>query len=54
MNQVYLETARRLTQVAPLIFKDDTFALKGGTIIALSGRFPQQAHVGNLTGNLLH
>jgi hypothetical protein len=30
MNQIYLETARLLTQVAPLVFVDDTFALKGG------------------------
>ncbi|OGT72937.1 MAG: hypothetical protein A3H44_01800 [Gammaproteobacteria bacterium RIFCSPLOWO2_02_FULL_57_10] len=35
MNQVYLDTARLLTQVAPLIFSDDTFALKGGTAINL-------------------
>ena len=35
MNQIYLETARLLTQVAPLVFKDDTFALKGGTAINL-------------------
>lgn len=35
MNPIYLETARLLTQVAPLIFKDDTFALKGGTAINL-------------------
>jgi erythromycin esterase len=37
MNPVYLETARLLTQVAPLIVVDDTFALKGGTAIALIG-----------------
>lgn len=35
MNQVYLDTARLLTQVAPLIFMDGTFALKGGTAINL-------------------
>lgn len=35
MNQVYLDTARLLTQVAPLVFSDDTFALKGGTAINL-------------------
>jgi len=35
MNQVYLDTARLLTQVAPFIFVDGTFALKGGTAINL-------------------
>jgi predicted nucleotidyltransferase component of viral defense system len=35
MNQTYLDTARLLTQVAPLIFVDGTFALKGGTAINL-------------------
>lgn len=35
MNPVYLETARLLTQVAALVFVDDTFALKGGTAINL-------------------
>lgn len=35
MNSVYLDTARLLTQVAPLVFVDDTFALKGGTAINL-------------------
>jgi len=35
MNQTYLDTARLLTQVAPLVFMDDTFALKGGTAINL-------------------
>ena len=35
MNQVYLDTARLLTQVAPLVFADDVFALKGGTAINL-------------------
>lgn len=32
---MYLDTARLLTQVAPLVFIDDTFALKGGTAINL-------------------
>lgn len=35
MNQTYLDTARLLIQVAPLVFADDTFALKGGTAINL-------------------
>ncbi len=35
MNQTYLDTARLRTQVAPLVFVDDTFALKGGTAINL-------------------
>lgn len=35
MDQVYLDTARLLTQVAPLVFVDQTFALKGGTAINL-------------------
>ena len=35
MNHVYLDTARLLTQVAPFIFADGTFALKGGTAINL-------------------
>lgn len=35
MNDVYLDTARLLTQVAPLVFADSTFALKGGTAINL-------------------
>ena len=35
MNQVYLDTARLLTQVAPLVFVGGTFALKGGTAINL-------------------
>ena len=35
MNQLYLDTARLLTQVAPLVFVDDTFALKDGTAINL-------------------
>jgi hypothetical protein len=33
MNQVYLDTARLLTQVAPFVFADGAFALKGGTAI---------------------
>lgn len=35
MNQTYLDTARLLIQVAPLVFADGTFALKGGTAINL-------------------
>ena len=35
MNQVYLDTARLMTQVAPLVFEGDIFALKGGTAINL-------------------
>ncbi len=35
MNRVYLDTARLLTQVAPLVFADNVFALKGGTAINL-------------------
>ena len=35
MNQVYFDTARLMTQVAPLVFVDDIFALKGGTAINL-------------------
>ncbi len=33
MNQIYLGTARLLTQVAPIVFQDGVFALKGGTAI---------------------
>lgn len=33
MNPIYLDTARLLTQVAPQVSVDDTFALKGGTAI---------------------
>ncbi len=33
MNQTYLDSARLLTRVAPLVLVDDTFALKGGTAI---------------------
>ncbi len=35
MNQTYLDTARLLTQIAPLVLVDGTFALKGGTAINL-------------------
>jgi len=35
LNQVSLDTARLLTQVAPLVFADNIFALKGGTAINL-------------------
>jgi hypothetical protein len=35
VTPIYLESARLLTQVAPLILVDDTFALKGGTAINL-------------------
>lgn len=35
MNQVYLDSARLLTRVAPLVLLDDMFALKGGTAINL-------------------
>jgi predicted nucleotidyltransferase component of viral defense system len=34
-NQVYLDSARLLTRVAPPVLVDDTFALKGGTAINL-------------------
>lgn len=35
MNKVYLDSARMLAQVAPLVVVDNTFALKGGTAINL-------------------
>ncbi len=35
MNAAFLETARLLVQVAPVVFADDQFALKGGTAINL-------------------
>ena len=35
MNEAFLGTARLLTQVAPWVFVDDLFALKGGTAINL-------------------
>ena len=31
MSPLYLDTARLLIQVAPLVFADGAFALKGGT-----------------------
>jgi hypothetical protein len=42
MNQIYLDTARLLTQVAPLVIADGTFALKGGTAINLFIRWKLQ------------
>jgi len=33
MNHIYIETARLLTRVVPLVLVDETFALKGGTAI---------------------
>lgn len=35
MNAVYVDTARLMTQIAPLVFADGIFALKGGTAINL-------------------
>jgi predicted nucleotidyltransferase component of viral defense system len=35
MNPIYLNTARLLTQVAPFVFAEGHFALKGGTAINL-------------------
>ncbi len=35
MNQIYLNTARLLTQVAPIVLRNEVFALKGGTAINL-------------------
>jgi hypothetical protein len=35
MNQIYLDTACLLMQVAPFVFVDATFALKGGSAINL-------------------
>ncbi|MES9811650.1 MAG: nucleotidyl transferase AbiEii/AbiGii toxin family protein [Candidatus Thiodiazotropha sp.] len=35
MNQAFLDTARLLTQVAPVVFESGLFALKGGTAINL-------------------
>jgi hypothetical protein len=35
VNQIYLDTARLMTQAAPLVFADKVFALKGGTAINL-------------------
>lgn len=36
MNQIYLDTVRLLTQVAPIVFADGVFALKGGMAILVS------------------
>ena len=33
MNQVYLDTARLMIQIAPLVYADNVFALKGGAAI---------------------
>jgi predicted nucleotidyltransferase component of viral defense system len=35
MNQAYLDTARLLTRIAPIVFANGVFALKGGTAINL-------------------
>ncbi len=35
MNPIYIDTARLLIQVAPRVFSDGSFALKGGTAINL-------------------
>src|SRR5688572_8422809 len=35
VNKIYLDTARLLTQVAPIVFQPGVFALKGGTAINL-------------------
>ena len=35
MNRIYLDSARLLTQVAPVVFVDAGLALKGGTAINL-------------------
>jgi predicted nucleotidyltransferase component of viral defense system len=35
LNQIYLDTARLMIQVAPLVFAENVFALKGGTAINL-------------------
>lgn len=35
MNQIYLDTARLMMQIAPFVFADGIFALKGGTAINL-------------------
>jgi hypothetical protein len=35
MNQLYLDTARFIVQVAPFVFADGLFALKDGTAINL-------------------
>lgn len=49
MNQVYLDTARLLTQVAPFVFVDDTFALKGGSAINLFVRDMRHASAFSLS-----
>jgi hypothetical protein len=33
VNEIYLETARLMAQISPLVFADDTFALTGGKAI---------------------
>ena len=35
MNQIYLDTARLMVQIAPVVFESGVFALKGGTAINL-------------------
>jgi hypothetical protein len=35
MNREYLETARLLIRVAPLVFVEDQCGLKGGTVVNL-------------------
>jgi hypothetical protein len=50
MNPVYLETARLMAQVAPLVFVDDAFALKGGTAINLFVRDIRHDYARNLQG----
>ena len=35
LSPIYLETARLLTRIAPLVFAENIFALKGGTAINL-------------------
>jgi predicted nucleotidyltransferase component of viral defense system len=35
MNQIYIDIARMMTQVAPFVFANQTFAFKGGTAINL-------------------
>ncbi len=35
VNKIYLDTARLLTQVTPVVFQSGIFALKGGTAINL-------------------
>jgi hypothetical protein len=47
MNQIYLDTARLLTQVAPIVFADGVFALTGpvdeATILSVAERI-REAH----------